>query len=412
MIHDLSIRIKAAIDCAHADAEFVQATSGLPCEIRLIIGLDQSAAMFDVLSNQSAALLKLSADASTWNSFTQTAPPVGYHSFTAAIRDPLRLSVEGESLHIAQSLHALERFFEILRGQIEQEPGPHSSPALENVTGHYADVGLAQKKYPPIYYERAGTPGCPTLLMLHTAGADSRQYHHILADPQLQAAWDMYVFDLPAHGKSMPSPDSLWQGYQLDKLSYSSICLAFIENVIKKPTVLLGCSMGAAMALHLGNICPAQVAAIVALETPYKSRGRRTAFLAHPQVNQAGHNPSYVRGLMSPTSPLHRRRAAAWIYSQGGFQVYPGDLAFYSDEFDAEVDIKGLDARKKAVYLLTGSYDYSASPADSKRVADLIPGARFMEMPDLGHFPMIENPDALLVYLRPVLQEIKSRIGE
>ena len=35
-----------------------------------------------------------------------------------------------------------------------------------------------------------------------------------------------------------------------------------------------------------------------------------------------------------------------------------------------------------------------------------------MEMPDLGHFPMIENPDALLVYLRPVLQEIKSKIGE
>ena len=91
--------------------------------------------------------------------------------------------------------------------------------------------------------------------------------------------------------------------------------------------------------------------------------------------------------------------------------MYPGDLAFYSDEFDAEVDIKGLDARNKAVYLLTGSYDYSASPADSMRVADLIPGAMFMEMPDLGHFPMIENPDALLVYLRPVLQEIKSKIG-
>ena len=410
MIQDLSIRVTAAIHRANADAEFIQASAGLPCGIRLILRLDSSSTTLDLLCHASTALLELSANATTWDCFTQAAPPVGFHSFTAAMRDPSRLSIRGESLHIAQSLHALERFFEILRGQIDQEADSHLSPSLKNVTGHYASLGSNQKKYSPVYYERAGTPGKPPLLMLHTAGADSRQYHHVLADPQLQASWDMYAFDLPAHGKSMPASDSLWQGYQLDKLSYSSICLAFIENVIKKPSVLLGCSMGAAMALHLGNIHPAQVAGIVALETPYRSKGRRTAFLAHPQVNQAAHNPSYVRGLMSPTSPLHSRRSAAWIYSQGGFQVYPGDLAFYSDEFDAEVDIKGLDARNKPVYLLTGAYDYSASPADSKLVADLVPGARFMEMPDLGHFPMIENPDALLVYLRPVLQEIESRI--
>jgi pimeloyl-ACP methyl ester carboxylesterase len=354
-------------------------------------------------------VLLLSADAQTWERFTSANPPVGFHSFTAAVREPDRLRVEGDAVHIGQCLHALERFFEILRGQ-EEQSGAASLPGIEAVTGRYARLGPAS--LPPVYYERAGDPRSPALVMLHTAGADSRQYQHILSDPDMQASWDMYAFDMPAHGKTMPAPDSLWQGYRLDKQTYSSVCQAFIERVVNRPAVVMGCSMGAAMALYLGNVHPSVVAGIVALEAPYRAKGRKTPYLAHPQTNQAAHNPSYVRGLMSPTSPLHQRRTAAWIYSQGGFQVYSGDLAFYSDEFDAEIDVKGLDGSDKPVWLLTGAYDYSATPADSKKVADLIPGARFMEMPDLGHFPMIENPDVLLAYLKPVMQEIRAKVQQ
>lgn len=412
MIDGLAARVQTAIDRANTDAEFVQASAGLPCTIRLAIGRDGSAAEFDLVRVTSSERLLLSAERETWDRFTNAKPPVGFHSFTAAVRDPSRLMVQGEGVHIAQSLHALERFFEILRGQIDQQAAPHSLPAIESVTGHYARIAADSDAYPPIYYERAGNHSNPPLVMLHTAGADSRQYHHVLSDPDMQASWDMYAFDMPAHGKTMPAPDSLWQGYRLDKQTYSHVCHAFIASVVKRPAVVLGCSMGAAMALHLGKMHPVDVAGIVALEAPYRAKGRKTPHLAHPQINQAAHNPSYVRGLMSPISPLHQRRAAAWVYSQGGYQVYSGDLAFYSDEFDAEVDVKGLDANNKSVYLLTGAYDYSSTPADSKRVANLIPGARFIEMPDLGHFPMIENPDALLAYLKPVMREIRSRMQQ
>ena len=34
-------------------------------------------------------------------------------------------------------------------------------------------------------------------------------------------------------------------------------------------------------------------------------------------------------------------------------------------------------------------------------------GARFVSMKNLGHFPMSENPEAFLGYLRPVLDEIR-----
>jgi pimeloyl-ACP methyl ester carboxylesterase len=63
------------------------------------------------------------------------------------------------------------------------------------------------------------------------------------------------------------------------------------------------------------------------------------------------------------------------------------------------------------VSLLTGAYDYSASPEDSRRVAARIPGARFAAMPELGHFPMVENPQRLLDYLKPELDHIRTARG-
>jgi pimeloyl-ACP methyl ester carboxylesterase len=130
--------------------------------------------------------------------------------------------------------------------------------------------------------------------------------------------------------------------------------------------------------------------------------------LCHPQVNQAAHNPAYVRGLMGPASTLQARRDAAWIYSQGGFNVYANDLWFYSEDFNAAEHLAGLNADAFGISLLTGAYDYSASPEDSRRVAALIPGARFQAMPELGHFPMVENPQRLMDYLRPELDRLRN----
>ena len=71
--------------------------------------------------------------------------------------------------------------------------------------------------------------------------------------------------------------------------------------------------------------------------------------------------------------------------------------------------IGAIDTRLCPLYLLTGEYDYSASPRDTEAAAARIPGAKVTLMKGLGHFPMSENPDAFLGYLRPVLDEIRLR---
>jgi pimeloyl-ACP methyl ester carboxylesterase len=402
-------RLQNCVELALADAEFCTAIRGLDCSLHLEVMDGQTPRMVTVTQCSEAPSLILSAATAVWVKILRADPPVGYHSFTAASRQTSEFHVHGEPLLVAQSLHALERLFEILRDQIA-DTATNTLPDLEHVRGQYVRIELPTGGSTNLFYERSGKDDAPALVMLHTAGADSRQYHHILGDAELQKKWHMYAFDMPSHGRSMPMSNSLWQDYRLSKRHYEAVCLAFIQQVVGSSAVMLGCSMGAAMALRMAAAYPDEISGAVALEAPLRAKGRRTPYLSHPNVNQAANNPSYVRGLMSPSSPLSGRRSAAWIYSQGGFQVYSGDLVFYSEEFDAEIDLKGLDGRRIGVSLLTGSYDYSATPEDSENVAKLIPGSRFTVMPDLGHFPMIEHPTRLLEYLKPELDYVQTKL--
>ena len=345
--------------------------------------------------------LLLHASCACWEKFLSTAPPPNYQSFTAGLRFAQEFSVAGDALSIAQALHCLERFFEILRGQL------HASAChidRTGIHGRYVELILPQGPI-TLYLEQTGQ-GAP-LLMLHTAGADSRQYHGLMADRQLRSCWRMIAFDMPGHGRSPALEQTAWTAPDLKRNDYLAICHAVIQQYAGAPCALMGCSMGAAMALYIAARNPNDVAGVIALEAPWKATGRLSPMLCNPLVNQAAHNPAYVRGLMAPQSPLGMRREAAWIYSQGGFGVYMGDLNFYSEDFDAPIHLAGLDTQRFQISLLTGGYDYSAKPEDSQRVAALIPGARYLTMPDLGHFPMIENPSRLLDYLRPELKRME-----
>jgi pimeloyl-ACP methyl ester carboxylesterase len=62
------------------------------------------------------------------------------------------------------------------------------------------------------------------------------------------------------------------------------------------------------------------------------------------------------------------------------------------------------------VHLLIGHYDFSATVSDAYALAEWIEGAVVTEMPELGHFPMTENPPKMLDYLRPVFRELSRSL--
>ncbi len=115
-----------------------------------------------------------------------------------------------------------------------------------------------------------------------------------------------------------------------------------------------------------------------------------------------------ISGLIAPTVPPSERWETIWHYMQSGPGVFKGDLHFYTQDGDVRSRLSAIDTQACPLYLLTGEYDYSCSPADSRELAAQIKGAKLTVMEKLGHFPMSEDPALFLSYLRPVLQEIRA----
>ena len=81
-------------------------------------------------------------------------------------------------------------------------------------------------------------------------------------------------------------------------------------------------------------------------------------------------------------------------------------MYYYCVDWDAREAIKAIDTNKCKVSLLTGEYDYSATPEMTKAAADSINGCRFNIMEDIGHFPMIEHYDRFREYLLSELEQM------
>jgi pimeloyl-ACP methyl ester carboxylesterase len=279
--------------------------------------------------------------------------------------------------------------------------------ALEPVTGRYVRCDLEGRAH-RIYFEEAGS-GIP-LLCLHTAGSDTRQFRGLMNEPRVTERFRVVAFDLPWHGKS--SPPAGWQSerYRLTSASYVCAILGFMDAIGLERPVVMGCSIGGRICLHLALEHAARFRAIVGLQSAaHTPRYYDPSWLAHPEVNGQWASAATVMGLMYPGSPEAERWETLWHYMQGGPGIFSGDLHFYQVDGDVRDRVARIDTSRCPLYLLTGEYDYSCSPADTRDTASRVAGAQVRIMAKLGHFPMSENPAAFVEQLLPVLGEVAGR---
>lgn len=352
--------------------------------------------------------LVLSAPETLWHKVMRPVPPPGYHSFGALIRNGEALNVTGSAVQQAQALAALERLIELARPTLEPFHGFSFAHDTSSVVGRFQKMTLDGSEA-RIHYLEAGQ-GTP-IVFLHTAGADSRQFMHQLADSQLQNSYRLLAFDMPWHGFSSGEDCvEVTAGYTLSEARYLGWVVAFIEEIAQAPVLLVGCSMGASMALTIAAQRPDLLRGVVALEAPLTSPGRKSDLLADARIADSQHNPAYVRAMLGPNCPQSQRNEACAIYAQARLGVYMGDLAYYSEEYDGHRLARQLQTCGVPIELLTGSYDYSASPDNTRQLLGEIdsPSVTFHEMEGLGHFPMIEDPERF----RPHFHAAIARIQE
>ena len=96
---------------------------------------------------------------------------------------------------------------------------------VPEVTGGYVPVTARGTTY-QVYYETAGTGR--DVLCMHTAGADGRQFHGLMADPRITDGHRLVAFDLPWHGKSPPPEGAIPGSWRLNTDLYVALIMGFI----------------------------------------------------------------------------------------------------------------------------------------------------------------------------------------
>ncbi|KAJ9608461.1 hypothetical protein H2200_007449 [Cladophialophora chaetospira] len=292
---------------------------------------------------------------------------------------------------------------------------PEDETDDDSLIGHYTWLNLPPLGKCKIFYEVSGQ-GSQPILFLHTAGADSRQYHSMMNNKDLQAKYVMYAFDLPGHGRSFPGQKQYPLSYANSEDFYITCIHSFLQKLNIQRAIVTGASMGGqvclavalrAKDLNIRGVIPCEACDFipsVAGSTIYNLQGDEGIL-----------NAERVCGMISPTSPEIYKRLNWWLYSAQASRLFPGDLKFYFDGWDGRDRMRMIDTGLCPVYMLTGEYDYSCSVEMSRATYEKIKNGEkgknvvFAKMKGLGHFPFSEDPERFLPYFNRALDYVLDR---
>lgn len=386
--------------------------------LAFVISKDQTKAYLQP-STRLETQFTLFAQSTHWNEVFEAVPKRPFQSYWGMLRllgAEAGVEVSGDQTAFTAFARVWRLVIDIVRDALQHEASRTVESRFveadelddDSIIGHYLWLKLPEVGKCKIFYEKSGV-GLQHMLFLHTAGADSRQYHSLMMDKSLQQKCTMYAFDLPGHGRSFPGEHQYPAAYANSEEYYISAIGQMIQRLRLHRVIVSGASMGGqvclAVALRAGELDVSGVIPCEACDYIPEQRAQKIYSLTG---DESVLNPERVCGMIAPTSPAIYKRLNWWIYSSQATKVFPGDLKFYFEGWDGRDRMSQIDTKRCPVYMLTGEYDYSCSPDMSRETAAKIRGAVFEEMLGLGHFPMSEDPARFLPYFLRALEHIQQ----
>lgn len=243
-------------------------------------------------------------------------------------------------------------------------------------------------------YLRAGDPGKPVLVLLHGSGGHA----------------EAYVRNLAAHGEHFWtwSIDMLGHGYTdkpghpLEIRHYVEHLMAVVRSIGADRIKLSGESLGGWVAARAAIDHPDVVDRMV-LNTAGGSQADPEVMARIIALSMAAaENPTWeavqarIKWLMADKSKGYDDLVAARqrIYRQPGFVAAMRDIVALQDPQIRARNLLGPDdygVITAPTLVLWTTHDPTADVSEGRRIASMIPGARFEVMPGCGHWPQYED---------------------
>ncbi len=219
-----------------------------------------------------------------------------------------------------------------------------------------------------------------SLVFIHGSGGNSSAWSYQYS--KLHENYNIAAIDLPGHGQS--------DGHGEQDIQTYVFRLIEILDVLKltRP-VLIGHSLGAAIALSFAAAQPQEVSGVVAA-------GGGLTMPVNPDILEGFlKQPGVIMDIICKISLAKANRPVFYdairaSLAEARVEVMAGDMLACS-----KFDLTGeLDNITVPVLVLCGVEDKMTPPASSEQIATGITGAKLVLVEGAGHLVMMEQPDA------------------
>jgi 3-oxoadipate enol-lactonase len=252
-------------------------------------------------------------------------------------------------------------------------------------------------------YDSAGDASAPALVFLHGIGGAARGWRHQLA--MFAPAWHAVAWDMPGYGGSLPLPEA-------SIATLAEALAAFLMALDLKNPVLVGHSIGGMIVQRFIADRPEAARAVVLAQT--------SPAFGRPDGDW---QRKFIEDRLGPldrgeTMPMMAPKLVADLV---GDDADPEGVALARDCMAATqpdsyrsmmlalvgFDLKAALARIAVPTLvLSGSKDGNAPAGMMRRMAEAIPGARYIELEGCGHLANLERPGEFDAALRSFLETL------
>ncbi len=236
------------------------------------------------------------------------------------------------------------------------------------------------------------------VILIHGAGGT-----HLYWPPQIRRLHDQRIFavDLPGHGKSEGV------GHQTID-DYAEHILDFMKAIRLNSAVLVGHSMGSAIALTAALCSPKQVSALGLVGSGSKLR-------VSPAILQSASNPSTFMDAVHMVNDFSYSGHASARLKELGEQKLSGTrpTVLYGDFLacDAFNVTDQLSQISAPTLIVCGADDKMTPPKYSELLRDAISDSRLEIVLNAGHMAMLEQPETVASLLADFFNSIPFQAG-
>jgi len=246
-----------------------------------------------------------------------------------------------------------------------------------------------------------GHPGSPVVLMIHGLAGQAHMFDAIAN--RLAAKYHVYCLDVRGRGESAWGPPA---EYSID--TYVADLEAVRDALGLQRISLVGTSMGGAIAMQYAPKHPERVAKVVlndiGPEIDPEGRQRIVSYVGSAPEMFADMK-AVVRYYKDHYAPMVEHMPEDQLAELARYNVRKSDTGVFVWKMDSAIRTaeaiptatgpwEAFKAISSPVLILRGAKSDVLSSSIANRMVEVLPGAKLVEVPGVGHAPVLTEPEA------------------